>query len=729
MPSLCNGQPRAIYAAMMAALALPLSSVASPAGDALRELAHDSWVNRSLSLQDLGISEPAVLKMSENRQDYYLPVPRGVPISDASLTVNGQYLRGEDVPATLGVAIDGRPVVAQRVVEREGGLSHPFPLDARARESGFVHLQVDWGSPIGLRICDPDRATANVFTLAPTTRLAYRFPAAALTTLDDAWNTLPGRPVLLIASGKLDKASYDSAWRVGVALSRAGKRVQVRTLPAVGDSVATQDLTIPSALSDATPFAALRGKDSHKLANPAELGAWLVVGGLQADVAIADPALAGQIKAALDALQSQLQNDADAASALKEWRAQHAKLADTPLGSKQVALSLLGKQAVIAVAPDAGAQAAGVFDSLWRRVLAGPQATIYSAGQNPQPGAVRLSDLGGSTTAFDVSTRGEWTTSFPLSAVSADGRIPGRLVLDVAAAPSAAKTPPVVSVTWNGVLIDAMRLTDHGQAEQLSARVPGYALGVNNVLRVIFQRQPSSPDCAETPQGFPVNVLPSSHLQSAEPEADGTFVGLLPLLAGSPQLILPQAWLDQAASSLPQVIGMATASAVSPARAELVLTDAAAAPTKPFLAMGVNVTGAKPVIEVADGKRLRIGGNDTPWLDVEGPDNLSAASVVKAGKLSGIAWYALGKAPDTLNTPFVLSRGDGVVLGAKGPLAWVDTTDPGLSRPPGMGGSPFYEWRNYLSWGLPVLAGLLLLAMLLGLVIHRARKRREGGGH
>ncbi|KXA82409.1 hypothetical protein AW878_01650 [Bordetella pseudohinzii] len=710
---------------LLTALALPAAAPASPAGDALRELARDTWVQRSLSLEDLGLNDPAVLRMSENQQDYYLPVPKGLRLADATLTVDGRYIRGEESPPTLGLSIDGRPVMAQRMQEREGSITRPYALDAHARDSGFVHLRVDWGSPIGRRICDPDRPTANVLTLAPTTRLAYRFASSDLTTLDDAWSTLPGKPVLLIASGKLEQTSYDAAWRAGVALGRAGKRARVSSLPAVGDTVALDGLAIPAGLADVKGFAALRGKDEHRLADAAELGAWIVAGGVQADLVIADAAFSAQLKAALDALQAQLQNDSDAVAGLKAWRDQHAGLADAPPASQQVKLGLLGKQTVIAIAPDAGAQAAGLFDSQWRRVLAGPQASLHSAGQNPMSGAVRLSDLGGSTQAFDVITRGDWTINFPLSSVSADGRIPGELVLDVAAAPGAAASPPVVSVLWNGVLLDARRLTDAGQPARLTSRVPGYALGVNNVLRVSFQRQSASPDCAETPQAYPVNVLASSHLRPTPAEPDGTFVGLLPLLAGSPQLILPPAWLDKPAESLPHVIPMATASALSPARAELVLADKEAQPTKPFLAMGVTVAGAAPLIEVVEGKRLRVGGRERPWLDLEGPEPLSAASVVKAGKQSGIAWYALGKTPVTPSAAFVLSRGDGVVLGAKGPLAWVDTTDPGLSRPPGAAGGTFYEWRNYLSWGLPALGIVLVLGLLLALAVRRARKRRE----
>ncbi|OZI49206.1 hypothetical protein [Bordetella genomosp. 5] len=719
-------------ALLLACLAGPAAVMASPASDALLELGRDGLIQRSLSLKDLGIGNPVVLDQSDNRQEFFLPVPRGVTLTDAALTLEGNYLKGEDVPATLNVAIDGRPQVAQRVVDREGNLHRALPIEPRARESGFVQLTVNWSSPIGLRLCESDRLTANVLTLSPDTRLTYRYPAQAVRGLDDTWHTLPGQPVLLVAGGKLDKQSFDAAWRVGVALERTGKRAVVKSLPAVGDEIRLAGLQVPAALSSIPAFAAFAGKDTHKIADPAEVGALIVLGGAQGDLAITDSALTGQIDQALDALAGQLQNDADAARELTQWRERHATLASDKPAAQQVKVALLGHQPMISISPDAGAQAAGIFDSIWRRVLTSRQATVFQAGQNAASlgDTTRLTALGASTTVFDVVTRGDWNMTFPLAAISSDGRIPGELVLDLAAAPGASITKPVASVIWNGVLLNAKQLDADGHPERLAARVPGYALGVTNNLRVSFQRQPVSPNCAETPQGYPVNVLPSSFVRAGSAQPDGTFVGILPLLAGTPQVLVPQTALDAPVTPLRNLIALANASALSPVRAELVLADGAQAvkPTKPFLSMGVPVDGVAPVINVVDGKRLTVRGkaqNDQPWLDVEGPDRLSTASVVKSGTQNGILWQALGEHPARFAESFVLTRGNAVVLGEQGALAWIDTTDPGLSQPPGMGGGPFYEWRQYLGWGVPLLGALILLALVLAVMARRARARSE----
>ncbi|WZB70672.1 hypothetical protein WJ968_35885 [Achromobacter xylosoxidans] len=128
-------------------------------------------------------------------------------------------------------------------------------------------------------------------------------------------------------------------------------------------------------------------------------------------------------------------------------------------------------------------------------------------------------------------------------------------------------------------MLGAKQLDADGRPERLTARVPGYALGVNNAVRVSVQRQPVSVDCNEIPQGYPVSVLPTSHVKPGQPQPDGTFTGLLPLLAGNPQVLVPDSYLANAPTSLKQLIGIATASGVSATRAELAVSPPARPPS------------------------------------------------------------------------------------------------------------------------------------------------------
>jgi hypothetical protein len=731
-PPIASHLRRALIAA---GLALPMAAVASPAGDALRRLQSDDWITRDTSLADLGISEPVVLSNSDARQDFYLPVPRGVPIADATLNFDARYTKDEPGRTNLVLWADGVPLAAQNIADGNGPVLRSLPVEQRLRSTGFLRLGVNWQSEIALRRCESNRATANALTISPQTRLSYRYDASAIGNLDDAWSTLPGKPVLLVSDTKLDQQAYDSAWRMGVAMQRAGKRVDVKAFPAVGDEIDTRALQIPAGLAQAPVFAAVAGKERHKLASAAEIGALLVLGApaVTGDVVIASPALRAKLNAALDALQTELASDPDAADAFKSWRQARAPLAGADMAAKEVRLAPMGRLSVIAVAPDAGAQAAGVFNAAWRRILVSRQVQVQTATppQSFQGDGVRLSALGGAPDSFDVVSRGDWNVNFPLASVSSDGRMPDELIIDLAAAPGASSTRPVASVFWNGILLGAKQLDADGRPERLTARVPGYALGVNNAVRVSVQRQPVSVDCNEIPQGYPVSVLPTSHVKPGQPQPDGTFTGLLPLLAGNPQVLVPDSYLANAPTSLKQLIGIATASGVSATRAELAVSPAgqAAKPARTFLALEVPLDGAKPKVQVSDQKQLLVAGRSTTWLDISGLSGLSTAEVVSTGGQDGVLWHALGPQSGKLDTPFVLNRGDIAVIAANGPVAWIDSTNPDASKPPGAGESAFFEWRRYISWSVPALSfGLLVLVLVLILALRVTRRKNKGNG-
>ncbi|MDD2136681.1 hypothetical protein [Pseudomonas kurunegalensis] len=716
------------FAVLSTVLTAPLFACATPASDALQALAAQDWVARSVSLKDLGITNPVVLDQADNRQVFFLPVPKGVAIRDAHIALEGEFIKGEEQPATLRLAVDGLPRVAERINQARGTLSRTLPVDSGKHASGFVNFALDWSSPVSEDFCAPPRATANVLTLSPETRLDYRYSMSALASLTDAWGSLSAEPSILVAAGALERASFDSAWRLGVALERSARRAQVRALPQVGDSVQLAGVEVPAALTTVPAFAALAGQQRHTLANPAELGALLMLDtpATRAELAIADSALITQLNTALDALGHQLQGDPEAFAALGQWRQQRASLALEPVPGQQLQLRSLGRQVLVAIAADAGAKAAGVLDAHWRNVLVSHQAEVKAVGEalRNEHGHLRLSSLGGNFGTFDVVSRGEWTATFPLSAVSVNGLIPGELNLDVAAAPGASSTRPVASVIWNNVLLSAAQLDADGHPERLKARIPGYALGVTNTVQVRFQRQPSSPDCAEVPQAYPVNVLPSSYLISADAEPDGTFVGLLPLLANKPQVFVDKAALQAPVASLGKLIRLASAAALSPVNAELVLATgkADAAPSRPFLALDVPLTGARPLLGVAELQRLQAQGNQALALDLQGPQGLGTVSVVSANGQSGVLWNSLGNPDMVPQVPFLLSQGNAVVVGEQGPLTWVDTTDPELN----LAGTPFHQWRKQLVWALPTLSGVVLLLLLLGVIARRLRLKNKG---
>ena len=369
-----------------------------------------------------------------------------------------------------------------------------------------------------------------------------------------------------------------------------------------------------------------------------------------------------------------------------------------------------------------------------QRLLLSDAVTV-TAAQPPQwsnANGVRLSSLGGAGDSFDVLARGDWTVNFPLSAVAAQGQMPSEINLFLAAAPGASGTRPVATVYWNGVLLAAKQLEANGHPERLRARVPGYALGIGNTLRVSVQRQPYSADCNEIPQPYPVSVLPAiSYIKPGKAEPDGSFIGLLPLLGARAQLLVPQSYLSSAPAALERTASIAAASGLSASQAELVVApaDGAAKPSAAFVAMEVALAGAKPLVSVSKEQRLSIDGKETAWLDISGLRQLSSAEVVSAGGQRGVLWHAVGNwAGGAAGEPFLLNRGNIALIGPEGPLAWIDSSNPDASMPPRAEEGVFHAWRRLVSWSVPGVAIGLLLLLLLILAAWAVARRKQSRG-
>ena len=85
------------------------SSVWASTGPAqqFQQWADDHWVSRQVSLAGLGFVRPTVLTGSDEQNEIYLPVPKGVPLQDATLQFNAKYLRADGGRTSMTLAIDG----------------------------------------------------------------------------------------------------------------------------------------------------------------------------------------------------------------------------------------------------------------------------------------------------------------------------------------------------------------------------------------------------------------------------------------------------------------------------------------------------------------------------------------------------------------------------------------------------------------------------------------------
>lgn len=514
---------------------------------------------------------------------------------------------------------------------------------------------------------------------------------------------------------------------MGVALERAGKRSQIKALPGVGDIVDIQAGSVPSGLTSLPSYASLSSGGKYKIKSLAEVGALIALGQngpLRADIVIADDAMAAAIAAPLNALRDEIQGASpDAGTDFATLRST-ALEPSAKLQSKEVRLMKVFGRPTIVVAADGGATAAGLFGKFWQRMAIASSTVVKSADIPVADGnTVTLKSLGGSPGSFDVLAHADWNTSFDIGAVSADGRVPGSLVLDVSAAPSAARTAPVVSVFLNEFLLGAKQLEANGQRERITARIPYAILTGRNVLRVAFVRQLASDRCRETPEPYPVSVLPSSHVVLVDGKHNDNFSGMVARFANAGTVIVPTAYLDNAQSTLPRVVRMAMATNVSPVNAQFSVADdkGAALPKGPFLMLDVPSKDIESKVSLDKGRLVLNGQKDKALLDMTGLDEVGVVEVVKAGSNTGVVYRTVGANAPMMNVPFVLSDGNFAAIGKTGLLAEINTADPSGSRAL-LGEEPSTVTSNFW-WIIPVV--LIIGFIILLFFASRMRRRKN----
>ena len=106
-----------------------------------------------------------------------------------------------------------------------------------------------------------------------------------------------------------------------------------------------------------------------------------------------------------------------------------------PTASRAVPGSIAAAQwaQIQAVAPQAAAKAAVLFDHLWRQTPLSQSILIRAANRpDSETTVVSLARLGGAPGSFEVLERGDWTAAFDIGVFGATNRLPKELVIDVA---------------------------------------------------------------------------------------------------------------------------------------------------------------------------------------------------------------------------------------------------------------------------------------------------------
>lgn len=725
------------------ASAQPAVPAASTAASAVQSLARtadfaqalansgNNVTSRTVVLSRLGVREAVVLEAPQTIREYYLPVPAGVPLDDAQLRVDADYLRADGGRTTMLVSLDGSPALARGFTQPNGDAGAALGVSGDPRPSGFVRVGLTWSSVIDNAVCTDQTAVGNVLRVAPTTHLTYRYDTSAVKDLRTALTALPQTTSIVVAARHVDASSYDVAWRAAALMQRDGRDVAIHAWPKVGDTVELDTLNVPAALRVLPAFAALAAGGNHRLANAAEVGAFVALAPEHvwpAHVVVADDALRTALNASFDALQAQAASvSREDADALDAWRKRALAPLTTPLAAGEARLVHVGGQATIVVgdskAVDALAQA-------WRPIDVSDQLVVHDieGSANGKADVVALSALGGEPRTVDVRGEATWSTAFDLAAVASAGRLPEDVVLDLAGAPNSTGNRPVASVYFNDTLIGAKLLDADGRTQRVTAHIPRYALAARNVLRVTFKRPPDG-GCT-TRLGYPVAVLPGSHLTLSHADGDDSFTGMVARFAQNATVMVPASYLADAPATLPRVARLADAVGIAPQRAALAVTPDGqeATPAGPFLAIDVPLAGAKSHVRVAKDGLSILGPDEAPLYDVSGVAKLTGVGILdveRAGGTAGIAYRKVGERTPILPVSLQVSRGDVAVIDGSGVLRQVDTLHAG-ALPQGSAGTPWtLQW---LTWVVPaIIAAAFVVLLLLASFVRRRKERNRAG--
>ncbi|MDC8758287.1 cellulose synthase [Janthinobacterium fluminis] len=711
------------WRALLAAAALAPAGTAlcaTTAADAVAGLDADSAVLRTVTLAQLGVSAPIVLKARDSRRELYLPVPAGLALSDASIRFHANYVLTEPAATRLVLALDDNAVSARALTQARGDAGAELGVDGAPRPGGVVRLGVQWSSVAPAARCAELNAAGNALHIDPATQLSYRYDSAAIRDLATAWGALPAAPRILTAGKTLAAPSYDSAWRIGVALARSGRRPAVLALPQPGEQIDLDATVVPPGLRAIPAFGALAGGGRHTLQDAAEIGALLALGAagpLQADVVVADAALRARMLAALDALRAELAGVPGGAAALRQWQERGAA-ALRPAEAHEVRLARFAGRPLIVLGAAAGARAAGLFDDAWR-AAALPQRPGGAGARAADNGAAVLAlpvaQLGGYVGSFDVAGRAEWQIGFDLAGF-AHGRSATRAVLDVAAAPLANRQTLTAAVLLNDILLGSQRISADGKAQHIAVAIPHYAQLPKNTLRVVFQRPDADSDCADAARGAPLSVLPTSHILFRRKEPADDFTGMMTRFSAHASLILPRRYLGDATASLTRVIYVAEVVGIAPAEATMLVSDEGpASPDGPFLAFDLAPAGAHGpdgagLLRTAYGQRGRADA---------AAERVGVLEVTRIGGQPGVLYRSISARAPQFSKPFALTHGDLALLDQNGVVAELDVDGAASARLIAEG-LPAW-WRGAVWWLVPC----ALVTLFIGLLVLASHVRRR----
>ena len=143
------------------------------------------WFQHSISLTDLGQSEPIVLGGSQTTRTVYFPVPSKMPVSDVQWEVPYQVVGLRKNGASLSVFVNERLVLREELPTQVGPSRIRGNLE-KLDSSGFLRIRVQLdGAGSQVRSIDNTCEAPATVVLDPSMGIKFRYSPERLVTVGD----------------------------------------------------------------------------------------------------------------------------------------------------------------------------------------------------------------------------------------------------------------------------------------------------------------------------------------------------------------------------------------------------------------------------------------------------------------------------------------------------------------------------------------------------------------
>lgn len=701
-----------------------------------------AWVTRTISLRDSGFTQPISFNNKIRERHFYLPIAQNANVQDAVLELDATYLRQfvstdgltiliNGVPArSISLAqggapsflkmtnLDGQTVALDAASELNTHVTLQIPLTNLDPTSRFVDVGVSFNSKSEAEGCTDVQGRANELLLNPNTVMHYRFERRSVQDVRSFLSSLPKHPQILLPS-KMTAVQYEAALRLLMGLRHQNIDPHLEKFPVIGDSVDVSGLKMPDALLKSALFAglstALAQHTRFTISREQDLAAWLELR-FSPENSLADVIIdSSELRAALLKSSTVWRNE-NSLSALPKDLFQALEWAVQPIDTANLSVVNWGETQILLLDAPQQNPAALLTGNFWADIANGEALHVAQALPLSTDAKSHRLMIAHNLPVQYLQGEVHWEVPFTAKDLP-NGERPNTLQLNLLSAHRKGDTPAVVSVYMNDFLLTAKYLREDGEVTAVSAFVPLYTLKANNVVRVEII-DTAQKNCASS-QALPVQVLPSSFLGLGGANDVTEFFSLLPRLNQDTTVVIPPAYLANAADSLHTVSYILQGLAMSANAFKVELNTAKEfTPQGPFVSFEVPAAGLTSLVDASQDHLVVRDKNHTVVFDSKGLGSLAVAQIIGA---RGVLVSRVGSGALNLNTAIELSTGNLAIMDRQGVKLTLNSNDPQqeFSLNESGRGVLYLIERYHLPF---VIAGSVLFIALLMLTIRLAMK-------